>query len=48
MRDRIMGMGKLHSRLNRLMSTVFLIIRQQVGELKNRWNQYQPTHSLPK
>lgn len=47
-KDRIMGMGKLHSRLNRLMSTVFLIIRQQVGELKNRWNQYQPTHSLPK
>ena len=44
----MMGMGKLHSRLYRLMSTVFLIIRQQVGELKKRWNQYQPTHSLPR
>ena len=47
MRDRIMGMGKVQSRLYRLMRTVFLIIRTQVGELKKRWNQYSPTHSLP-
>ena len=47
MRDRMMGMGKVHSRLYRLMRTVFLIIRTQVGELKNRSNQYRPTHWLP-
>ena len=43
----MMGMGKLHSRLNKLMSTVFTIIRLKVGALKKRLNQYQPTHSLP-
>ena len=46
-RDRMMGMGKLHSRLYRLSSTVFLIMRTQLGAVKNRSNQYRPTHSLP-
>ena len=45
--DRMMGMGKLHSRLYRLSSTVFLIMRTQLGAVKNRSNQYRPTHSLP-
>ncbi len=34
-----MGIGKLHNRLYRLMSTVFTIMRPQVGELKKRLNQ---------
>ena len=46
-RDKMMGMGKLHSRLYRLSSTVFLIMRTQLGAVKNRSNQYRPTHSLP-
>ena len=31
----------------RLSSTVFLIMRTQLGAVKNRSNQYRPTHSLP-
>lgn len=44
---RMMGTGKLHSRLYRLSSTVFLIIRPQLGEEKNSSNHSRPTHSLP-
>ena len=43
----MIGTGKLHSRLYRLSSTVFLIMRAQLGELKNRTNQSIPTHLLP-
>ena len=45
--ERMMGMGKLHSREYRLMSTVLRIMRLQVGALKNRWNHFRPTHVLP-
>ena len=34
----MMGTGKLHSSPKRLISTVFFIIRQKVGALKNRVN----------
>ena len=46
-RARMMGTGKLHSRLYRLSSTVFLIMRQQLGEVKNSSNHSNPTHWLP-
>src|SRR5699024_176542 len=46
-RDRMMGMGKLHSRLYRASRKVFLIMRAQVGAVKNRSNHSRPTHSLP-
>ena len=48
MRERMMGTGKLHSRPKTLMSTVFFIILQKVGALKNRTNQSKPTHRLPR
>ena len=44
---RMMGIGKLHKRLNKLRSTVFLIILPKVGALKKRQNHSSPTHSLP-
>ena len=44
---RMIGTGKLHSRLYRLMSTVLTIMRPQLGEEKNRSNHSNPTHSLP-
>ena len=44
----MMGTGKLHSSPKRLISTVFFIIRQKVGALKNRVNQSKPTHRLPR
>ena len=46
-KDRIMGIGNVHSKLYKLMRMVFRIILQQLGELKKRLNQYKPTHSLP-
>lgn len=44
----MMGTGKLHSRPKTLIATVFFIIRQKVGALKNRVNQSKPTHRLPR
>ena len=45
---RMMGTGKLQSRLNRLSRTVFLIILPKFGAVKNCSNHLKPTHSLPK
>lgn len=44
---KMMGIGKLHNRLNRLSSIVFFIMRPKVGAVKKRENHSSPTHSLP-